>query len=191
MPGSRSPEEMRKAIARNLPARTGRTFEEWVEIAKAQGPSGRREKEAWLKSEHGLGGGTAMFIASESERPRGYKAPTPKQLLDAQYGGSRKALKPTYGRLATAVESLGSEAVLEPRKTYVSLNRNKQFGIIQARARTRVDLGLSLPGVKPTKRLLEAGSFGSERITHRVELTSPSEVDEQVLKWLKKAYDNA
>ena len=191
MPRPRSPDEMRKAIAKNLPARTGRGFDEWVRLTRAEGPAGRRGKEAWLKSEHGLGGATAMFIASAAERPKGYRQPTPKQLLDAQYSGPRVALKPIYDRLARAVASLGRDAMLDPRKTYVSLNRTKQFGIIQARTRSRIDLGLVLPGVKPTKRLLEAGSVGSERTTHRVEITRPEDVDGQVLKWLKKAYDNA
>jgi len=191
MPRPRSPEEMRKAIAKNLPAKTGRSFEEWVRLARTEGPEGRRGKEAWLKREHDLGGATAMFIASEAERPKGYRAPTSKQLLDAQYSGPKVALKPIYDRLSRAVTSLGPDAVLDPRKTYVSLNRSKQFGIIQARTRTRIDLGLVLPGVKPTKRLLEAGSFGSERTTHRVEISAPDDIDDQVLKWLKKAYDNA
>ena len=161
------------------------------QACRTEGPEGRRGKEAWLKREHDLGGATAMFIASEAERPKGYRAPTSKQLLDAQYSGPKVALKPIYDRLSRAVTSLGPDAVLDPRKTYVSLNRSKQFGIIQARTRTRIDLGLVLPGVKPTKRLLEAGSFGSERTTHRVEISSPDDIDDQVLKWLKKAYDNA
>jgi hypothetical protein len=126
----RSPEEMRKAIAKNLPAKTGRSFEEWVRLVRTEGPKGRRGKEAWLKREHGLGGATAMFIASEAERPKGYRAPTPKQLLDAQYSGPKVALKPVYDRLARAVSALGPDALVDPRKTYVSLNRTKQFGII-------------------------------------------------------------
>ncbi len=36
-------------------------------------------------------------------------------------------------------------------------------------------------------RLKEAGSFGSGRIAHRVSLSSPAEVDEEVREWLAQA----
>ena len=34
----KSPKEMGEAIAKNLPAKTGRTFEEWVELTRQNGP---------------------------------------------------------------------------------------------------------------------------------------------------------
>jgi hypothetical protein len=52
-----------------------------------------------------------------------------------------------------------------------------------------VDLGLKLPGVEPTERLQAAAGFGSGQITHRVALTSEAEVDDEVLGWLKAAYE--
>src|SRR4051794_28621164 len=63
---SRSPKEMGEAIARNLPEKTGRTFAQWVAIAKKSGLTGKRELVAWLKSEHQIGHVTAVFIAAEA-----------------------------------------------------------------------------------------------------------------------------
>jgi hypothetical protein len=38
----KSPKEMIEAIQRNLPQKTGRSFEEWVALAKRQGPKDQR-----------------------------------------------------------------------------------------------------------------------------------------------------
>ncbi|HXV41755.1 MAG TPA: DUF5655 domain-containing protein [Anaerolineae bacterium] len=107
----------------------------------------------------------------------------------SQYAGAKAVLRPIYDRLAEAATALGSDVTLEPRKTYVALARGRQFGLIQASTKSRVDLGLKLPGVEPTERLQAAAGFGSGQITHRVALASEAEVDDEVLGWLKAAYE--
>jgi hypothetical protein len=57
-------------------------------------------------------------------------------------------------------------------------------------AATHVDLGLILPDEPPHGRLAAAGSFNA-MFSHRVRLTSPEEVDAQVVGWLRAAYDAA
>jgi len=76
-----------------------------------------------------------------------------------------------------------------PRGTYVSFGRPKQFALVQPSTKTRVDVGLRLPGVAAGDRLRDAGSFGSGNITHRVALASPDEVDAELEGWLRAAYD--
>lgn len=75
-----------------------------------------------------------------------------------------------------------------PKKTYMSLRRKKQFGCIFPATATHVDVGITLQGVKPTKRLLadNGGMF-----THRVGVSNLQEVDKELLGWLKRAYDAA
>ncbi len=75
------------------------------------------------------------------------------------------------------------------RKTYVSLVRKRQFGAIQPSTTDRVDLGLVLPGVEPTGRLEATTTVGGGRVTHRIALRSPKDVDAEVRRWLKVAYD--
>jgi Domain of unknown function (DUF5655) len=62
-------------------------------------------------------------------------------------------------------------------------------GALIDRTKTRVDLGLRLPGDPFGPRLVEAGSFGSGTITHKVALTSVDDVDAEVEGWLRAAYD--
>jgi predicted transport protein len=109
--------------------------------------------------------------------------------VEAHYAGAKAALRPIYDRLTQMAQQLGPDVTLEPRKNYVALVRKRQFGLIFPSTRTRIDLGLKLPGVEPTERLQAAGGFGSGQITHRVGLTSVEDVDEEVVGWMKTAYE--
>lgn len=44
--------------------------------------------------------------------------------------------------------------------------------------------------MNPAGRLEEAGSWNS-LVTHRVRIKDPKEIDAEVLRWLKQAYDKA
>jgi len=72
----------------------------------------------------------------------------------------------------------------------VSLVRKRQFGAIQPSATDRVDLGLVLPGVEAKGRLEATTTVGGGRVTHRIPLRSPRDVDAEVRRWLKAAYDH-
>ena len=74
--------------------------------------------------------------------------------------------------------------------TIVPLYRNHVFAQIKPTTNTRVDLGLCLRGVKPTKRLLDTGGEAKgDRITHRIPIESVDQIDDEVRKWLKRAYE--
>lgn len=184
-----TPEQMRRAIIHNLPEKTGRSLEEWIDILTSGGPGSRKERISRLKSEYGLGHGQAQTIVSEAEKPADYRPPMPTELIEAQYSGDKAALKPIFDRLIKAAKGLGKDVTIDPRKTYVSLQRQRQFGLIQPATKTRVDVGLVLPGARSGARLKDAGSFGSGRTTHKVGLTRPQEVDGELVGWLKSAYE--
>src|SRR5262249_48101412 len=46
-----------------LRQKTGRSLDEWLQLVEEQGPATVKERTAWLKSEHGLGTNSAMWIA--------------------------------------------------------------------------------------------------------------------------------
>ncbi len=69
------------------------------------------------------------------------------------------------------------------------MRRRCQFALIQASTRARVDLGLILKR-EAHDRLEASGSFHS-MFSHRGRLESPSDVDADVIGWLKEAYDAA
>lgn len=79
---------------------------------------------------------------------------------------------------------------MSPKKSYVSLRRNKQFALVQPSTRTRVDLGINFKDEPATSRLEKAGSFNA-MVSHRVRLEKPSDVDKDVKAWLKKAWSES
>lgn len=50
-----TPDEMAKAIIRNLPEKTGKSLEQWCAVLRASGLSDKRELKAHLKADHGVG----------------------------------------------------------------------------------------------------------------------------------------
>jgi hypothetical protein len=105
------------------------------------------------------------------------------------YSGKKAALRPIHDAALAAARKLGSDVMPSARKTYLSLVRKRQFGAIQPSTTDRVDLGLVLPGVRAQGRLEATTTVGGGRVTHRIALRSPTDVDTEVRRWLKSAYD--
>lgn len=76
-----------------------------------------------------------------------------------------------------------------PKKTYVAFRRKKQFALAQPTT-TRLDVGLNLKGVAPAGRLESAEGFNA-MCTHRVRISSPMEVDDELRSLLRRAYEAA
>jgi hypothetical protein len=64
------------------------------------------------------------------------------------------------------------------------------FAQIKPTTQTRIDLGFALGDMKGAGRLIDTGGYAKkDRITHRIPITSVSEIDDEVKRWLKVAYD--
>ena len=51
-------------------------------------------------------------------------------------------------------------------------------------------MGFALKDMPATGRLIDTGGFAKkDRITHRIPITSLEEIDDEVKRWLKVAYD--
>jgi hypothetical protein len=181
-----SPEDALASMIQNLPAKTGKTLEQWVAAVKKTKLAKHGEIVKHLKAEHGIGHGYANLIAQRSlagDQPAGAE-----DLVSGQYAGKKEALRPIHDALVKAVKAFGKDVEISPKKTCVSLRRSKQFALIQPSTATRVDVGLNLKGVAPDGRLEASGSFSS-MCTHRVRVSNAAEVDRQLLGWLRQAYD--
>jgi hypothetical protein len=74
----------------------------------------------------------------------------------------------------------------------VPFYRNHVFAQIKPSTNTRVDLGFALAHYKGKlpKRLVDTGGLAKkDRITHRIEIKSVAEIDDEMKRWLKIAYD--
>jgi len=179
-----SPEEMAASMLANLPEKTGKSLAAWHNILQKSSLEKHGQLVNLLKKDHGVTHGFANLIVSKYLKPD----PSPDtDLVEQQYTGAKSELRPIYEVLVKAITKFGNDVEIAPKKSYVSLRRAKQFGLIQPSTRTRVDVGLNLPGKKPSKRLEESGSFNA-MVTHRVRVTDVNDVDKQLTGWLKEAY---
>ena len=181
-----SPEEMAESMIRNLEAKTGRNLAGWLAITRASGLEKHGAIVKLLKQQHGVTHGFASLIAQKSlaeDRPEAGG----NDLVAAQYAGPKAGLRPIYDAVISAVREFGADVEVSPKKAYVSLRRNKQFGLVQPSTRTRLDVGLNLRGTEPTPRLEPSGSFNA-MCSHRVRLTDAKQVDAELLGWLRQAY---
>lgn len=112
---------------------------------------------------------------------------TEEDIIDAQFKGAKVGLRPLYDRIVEIVQGLGDDVELAPRKSYVAFTRGKIFALARASTKTRLDLGLKLPGTPATDRLVDAAGFASGSITHKVALYTLEDIDEQVTLWLHEA----
>ena len=184
-----TPEEMEASMVANLKANTGKTLNQWLTVAKSSGHDKHGKIVAFLKQDHGMTHGYANMVAHRLLRAAA-PAATTGDLVETQYAGAKAGLRPIYDALIKQSKKLGRDVEIAPKKAYVSLRRSKQFGLIQPSTKTRVDLGLNLKGVKPTGRLEASGSFNS-MCTHRVRIEQASDVDRELLGWLRQAYEGA
>jgi hypothetical protein len=184
-----SPDEMTNAMIANFKAKTGKTLDQWIAIAKKSGAAKHGEIVKLLKSDHGMTHGFANLVAHKTLRSDAGSISESTDLVAAQYAGDKAALKPIYDALIKAAKSCGAMEVA-PKKAYVSLRRSKQFAIIQPSTRTRVDLGLNIKGEPPKGRLEMSGSFNA-MVSHRVKLEKVADVDKDVKAWIRKAWSGA
>ena len=178
-----------QTMINNMPEKTGKSLEEWFAVLKEASLTKHGEMMKLLKVEYSVTHGFANTIVLLFRQKAEGGAPAEEDLVAAQYS-KKQDLKPIYDKVIQIVQDFGEDVEIAPKKAYVSLRRSKQFAIIKPSTKTRVDLGFNAKGTQGTDRFTEGNAFGG-MCTHLVKLTNVDEVDEAVVEWLKKAYDNA
>ena len=188
VPGVPSPDDMMSAVTDSMAGRTGRTLQEWVALVATSGvdPLDQNAVRRWLREVHGVKQNSQWAIADAAARDAGWVRPTVEEYVDAQYTGAKAALRPVFDAVREAVLALGDDVVIEGRGTYVPFVRRRQFAAVAAATATRIDLGLRLPDPPAGDRLQQTTAPGSA--THRVQLFSVADVDDEVRSLLRAAY---
>lgn len=179
---------MADTMLANMKEKTGKTLEQWLKLLSKESFDKHMQMVKYLKSEHGVTHGFANMIAHHALKPVEDNGDV--DLVDNQFSGTKESLRPIYEALVAAVSKFGGDVEIAPKKTYVSVRRKKQFAILQPSTKDRFDVGINLKGHKATDRLEASGSFNS-MVSHRVRVTKKSDVNAQLKKWLKEAYEAA
>ena len=181
-----------------LKPKTGRSLEEWIALVKKEGPKDYHARRAWLKSEHKLGTNSAWWITERADGKGGEEDSAEKylaaaaQYVEEQYSAKKSPLRPVFEQLLALGKSLGPDVKACPRKTMVPLYRNHVFAQIKPTSNTRIDFGLCFASYKGKlpKRLIDTGGLAKkDRITHRIEVSTLDQIDDELKRWFRAAYD--
>lgn len=177
---------------KNIQTRTGRTLEELTALIRKSGLTKHGELRDMLKRELGMGHGDANTLVHLALKSHGTGTAAGKatsdDVLNEIYSGAKASLRPIHENLMAGVNTFGPFDIA-PKKGYLSLRRKKQFAMIGPATNTRVEVGLNVKDLTPLGRL-EAMPPGG-MCNFKVKLTDVKQVDQELLGWIRQAYDNA
>ena len=175
---------------KNIQTKTGKTLDELKALIHSSGLTKHGEIRDMLKRELGLGHGDANTLTHHALRSQSEVSALSEtaDAADAIYAGSKAPLRPIHDRFMTAIGKFG-DFELAPKKGYVSLRRKKQFAMIGPATNSRVEVGINMKGIPGTARLLEQAPGGM--CQYKVRLANTAEVDDELIGWVRQAYDAA
>ena len=181
-----------KAYLDNIQTQTGLKAKDFIALAKEKGfmEPGVKAGDivAWLKKDYGLGHGHAMAIVLVLKQASGPRVNADDK-VDRLFSRGRSTWRKPYDALLKKAQKFG-DVKTDATDTYVSLLKGKKKFAVIGVTTDRMDIGIKLKGVEPRGRLEASGNWNS-MVTHRVRISDPSQVDGEVLSWLKKAHDAA
>ncbi len=176
---------------KNIETKTSTTRDKLKTLLLATSLTKHSELREHAKSTFGLGYGDAnalVHFACASSGTFAFDGKSDNDVLDEIYTGPKAPLRSIHDALLAQIRELG-EFEIAPKKGYVSLRRKKQFAMIGPATNTRIEVGINHKTLPGTERLLAQPVGGM--CTHKIKLTSVSEIDEELLTWLRSAYDSA
>lgn len=186
-------EQAYQSQMKNIQSKTGKKLDELGAIVKNSGLRKHSELREMLMSELGLGYGDAnslvhYLLDSDGERAAKVSGIGDEELLNGIYTAAKAGLRPIHDQLMAEIARFGDFEVA-PKKGYVSLRRKKQFAMIGPATNSQVEVGLNVKGLDDAERLkvVPAGAM----CNYKVRLADPTEVDGELVGWLKQAYDSA
>lgn len=168
--------------------KTGKALSYWIDVVKKSGIEKHKAIIDFLKAEHDFTYGFANFVAHKA-RQSDAATHDADDLIALQYQG-KEGLKPIFECLQQKIHALGQDVIETPKKAAVSFIRKFQFVLVKPATKSRIDLGLKIKDKPTTGRLESSGPFGT-MCTHRVQLTEVSDVDEELMGWIKEAYEKS
>lgn len=175
----------------NIQQKTGKNLDELFTILRNSGLEKHGQMRDMIKNELNLGYGDANMLVhayKNSLEDSSTSSDTLESSLAEIYSGSRATLRPLHDSVMKAIHNLG-DFEIAPKKTYLSLRRTKQFAMVGPGTKNRLEIGLNMKGIPATERLIEQPAGGM--CQYKVWLTDIKEVDEELISWIKTAFESA
>jgi Domain of unknown function (DUF5655) len=107
--------------------------------------------------------------------------------VDDHFTGKPPAVREVYDRLLAALRTVGP-VVEEPKKTSIHLVRSSALAGVEVR-KEYILLNIKSDAPIESPRVTKAERLSARRFHQKVKLSSPEEVDAELLGWLTNAYE--
>ena len=188
-----SVEQAYETQLKNIQTKTGKSLEQLTQVIQNSGLAKHSEIRSMLIDKFGLGYGDANTLAhfarnSDGEQAAKAKTLSAEDVLGEIYTGPKAALRPIHEEALRRIHTFG-DFEIAPKKGYVSLRRKKQFAMVGPATKSQVEIGINAKDLPASTRLAEQppGSM----CNYKLRLTSVEEVDDELVYWLRKAYDQS
>jgi predicted transport protein len=173
------------SLTAGLERETGRTLDQWAEIARACPETRPRARLAWMKDQFGLGQNRAsVILAAAFPSDAGWKEPD--ALADTLW--DKPELRAVFEAVKAEIVAL-PDVVIGQRKTYTAFSRGFQFAAMRP-DKGSVILGLAVPPEAALDLVAPARSVWSERLKSETRLTDTRRLPD-LIPSIKRAWDAA
>jgi hypothetical protein len=107
--------------------------------------------------------------------------------VKSHFEGKEASVRQIYDRLLKAAEKFGPVAE-EAKKTSIHLMNKTAFAGVATR-RSAMVLTIKSDRKISSPRIHKSEQASAHRFHHEVKLASPAEVDSELVRWLKEAYE--
>jgi hypothetical protein len=174
------------SVRATLERDTGRSLDQWAELARACPETAHRKRLAWMKAEHGLGQNMASLVLNAAfPGERGWD--DADALADALWTDpAQRAVFEAVKAAATALP----DVVTGQRKAFTAFSREFQFASLRP-TKAGVRLGLAVEPDADARLVPPKNEGWSERLKGVLVLGAPDEVDATVEALLKAAWERS
>jgi len=180
--------EIEQEFIKSLKQSTGKDLEKWMAEIRAAGWKKRSEIVVWLKQENKFGHMNASLLAGFYLNGGKLVYGNTDDLLENQFAKA-EVMRSLYDALTSFARKHFPNAIVLPKKTYVSILENREFVAINIKAkelRIGFDLGDRAFDETVTKSKL---SGPMPRISHMLTITNAGQLNDQVAELMRQSHE--
>ncbi|MBN4071425.1 DUF4287 domain-containing protein [Crocinitomix catalasitica] len=166
--------EMRKAIIRNLPEKTGFSIEHWVDVVRKSQITDKKEAVSFLKQIHSLGHFQAETVFTVWNDDDVYL--DGDGLESSLVEKSNEMIVNLYKSAHDKIMNLGNDVSKHPCKTYTGFSRSRQFVVLKPK-KSQLIVGFAFENEPKVVGLTSAkGIGGSDRVNFKFEMKTDEDL---------------
>ena len=179
------------AATRQLEQRTGRPMEEWVTLARREGPLSRKDRLNWLREAYGLELSEAEAVQVQGEKEGAFMLDDAS--ISELFTGDAARAWPLFVRLTAIFRTFGRDITAQRDRDSVVFYRNWPFAAAKP-VEDGLLAGAAIPGGVEVRNHMEHAD-GSEdfpkRIDHKVFIGILDDFEGELVRLFREAYESS